>query len=240
MRAIPYAVLKRWLAPNLRFNQEIYADELDRLVRTETRWLDAGCGHQVFPFQPVRESSLVRRASLAVGTDVAEASLRKHEAIERLVVAGLERLPYRDASFTLVSCNMVAEHLERPEAVFREFARVLKLDGHVVIHTPNAWSYFVNAARVLPASYRQRLAARFDGRPASDVFPTFYRANSPIRIRALLRKVGFHDVRCRMVANDPVIQGLPVLTLLELLFIRATMTKFGRPFRVSMIVTAAR
>ena len=177
MRYAEYYALRRQLAPGLRSNQECYASVLDRLVTPTTRWLDAGCGHQVFPWAPELEAALVERAAFAAGCDLDEPAMRKHPFIRRVASANLEALPYREASFTLLSANMVVEHIARPAAVFSEFARVLAPSGQVVLHTPNAWSYFVLAARCVPERYRRRLASHIDGRPLEDVFPTHYRAN---------------------------------------------------------------
>jgi SAM-dependent methyltransferase len=135
---------------------------------------------------------------------------------------------------------MVVEHLSRPSAVFAEFARVLAPGGSLVVHTPNAWSYFVMIARLVPVRFRRRLASLMDRRPIEDVFRTHYRANTPRRIRRLLQAEGFAGVHCRLVASDAVMQEHRWASVLELLLIRATLAPWGRPFRVSMIVTARR
>lgn len=46
-------------------------------------------------------------------------------------------LPYPDASFDLVTCSEVLEHVENYRAVLREIRRVLKQDGLMVVTTPN-------------------------------------------------------------------------------------------------------
>jgi len=240
MRYAEYYALRRQLAPGLRSNQECYASVLDRLVTPTTRWLDAGCGHQVFPWAPELEAALVERAAFAAGCDLDEPAMRKHPPIRRVASADLEALPYREASFTLLSANMVVEHIARPAAVFSEFARVLAPGGQVVLHTPNAWSYFVLAARCVPERYRRRLASHIDGRPLEDVFPTHYRANRPRRITRLLKEAGFSDVHCLLVASDATIQQFRWIAIAELLILKATLTHWGRAFRASLIVTATR
>lgn len=233
-----YSTLKRVLARGLRDNQALYADELDRHVTPDTVWLDAGCGHQVFANDPAREARLVRRPGLVVGCDLDERALRKHRTIHRVFVSDLERLPFRDHAVTLISCNMTVEHLARPSEVFAELFRVLSPNGRLILHTPNARSYFVLAAKLLPGRFRRWLAHVLDGRPLEDVFHTYYRANTRRCLERRLARAGFRDIHCRTVAGDAVLQRWPVLAALELLLIRATLTRWGRPFRVSMIVTA--
>lgn len=46
-------------------------------------------------------------------------------------------LPIADASFDFIVSTEVIEHLENPRAVFREFYRLLKPGGKVLLTTPN-------------------------------------------------------------------------------------------------------
>lgn len=47
------------------------------------------------------------------------------------------RLPYEDESFDLVVCIEGLEHVERPANAIREFARVLKSEGTLIVSVPN-------------------------------------------------------------------------------------------------------
>ena len=49
----------------------------------------------------------------------------------------IENLPFPDASFDLVTCTEVIEHLEHYRSTLREIRRVLKPSGTLVITTPN-------------------------------------------------------------------------------------------------------
>ncbi len=49
-------------------------------------------------------------------------------------------LPFQDASFDYVTCVEGIEHLENPFSCIREFARVLKPGGRLIITTPNIMS----------------------------------------------------------------------------------------------------
>ncbi len=232
-----YAGLKATLAPGLRFNQEVYEDVLVEHVQTDSVWVDAGCGRHVLP--PWRESAeqrLVWAAKTVVGCDMDESAMRGHRSVARLVVADLERLPFRPGSVSLITANMVVEHLERPRDVFSEFARVLKDGGRVIVHTPNAYSHFVLGARLLPRRLKLRLVQRLDGRAPEDVFPAYYRANSRRTLRKQMAAAGLHEEWCRRVASDAVLATThPLLTALELLYIRLTLTPALRWLRVTIL-----
>jgi 2-polyprenyl-3-methyl-5-hydroxy-6-metoxy-1,4-benzoquinol methylase len=46
-------------------------------------------------------------------------------------------LPFGDNSFDYVTCLEGLEHIENPQQAMREFARVLKPGGHLIVSVPN-------------------------------------------------------------------------------------------------------
>src|SRR5213595_592185 len=46
-------------------------------------------------------------------------------------------LPFSDRSFEYITCLEGLEHIENPQQAMREFARVLKSGGHLIISVPN-------------------------------------------------------------------------------------------------------
>jgi SAM-dependent methyltransferase len=135
-----------------------------------------------------------------------------------------------------VSANTVVEHLKQPAAVFREFARVLAPGGQFLLHTPNAYSYFVLVARLLPDA----LIRRLDGRPPEDISRHTTGPTHPAAYDGCSAASAFATSLAGMIASDAGHQRWRVQTIAELYLIRATMTRVGRPFRVSMIATARR
>jgi 2-polyprenyl-3-methyl-5-hydroxy-6-metoxy-1,4-benzoquinol methylase len=80
-------------------------------------------------------------------------------------------LPLGDGTFDTIVSVEVIEHLENPRAVFREFYRLLKPGGVLVLTTPNQESLRSFAALVLGGH-----------------FAAFLGASYPAHITALLRK----------------------------------------------------
>ena len=59
-------------------------------------------------------------------------------------------LPFQNATFDVVLSTEVIEHVPHPPTAVREFARVLKSGGHLVLSTPNRlWQTPVRLASAL-------------------------------------------------------------------------------------------
>jgi SAM-dependent methyltransferase len=239
-RTTSYAFYERALtriAPRLLYSQRLYEDALERHVTANTRWLDLGCGHQILPaWREQSERRLVRRARV-VGLDADALSLRKHRTIRLVVQGNIGALPFPPDTFDLVTLNMVVEHLDHPEVQFAEAQRVLRPGGILLLHTPNALGYVTLINRCLPHGVSRRLAKVFDGRDAEDVFPAYYRANSPRRLRTLAAATGFEVGAVRLVTTSAAFAVIPPLAVLELAWIRLLMTRPLRPLRTNLIAT---
>jgi ubiquinone/menaquinone biosynthesis C-methylase UbiE len=239
MEYTDYVALKERIVPGLRFNQAIYEEAVQEYVSQQTVWLDAGCGQHIFPrWREPAEAQLVRKARLAIGCDVDQISIRKHQTLQRLVAADLERLPFRADSVGLVTCNMVVEHLAQPLAVFAEFARLLQRGGRVIVHTPNVYSHFVVASRFIPRFVKLTLVRNLDGRSADEVFPTRYRANSPRKLRALMHRAGLKEEWCRILASEATLARTdPLFVVPELLYIKLTLHPALKFLRSSILAS---
>ena len=220
-----YHWLRERLDPQIQYSQFVYAEILKELVAADTRWLDGGCGHRILEARlHPDEEDMVSRAALAVGCDLVAGSVRRHRSLRNLAVCCLDRLAFQDGSFNLATLNMVAEHLERPEAVMAELARVVASNGQVVIHTPNSIAYQACLARlvwgILPKGLVYKLISFLEHRKPEDVFPTFYRANSREQLRKLMTTAGFLEQQVQMVFERPVFYFFAPLSALEMLTVR--------------------
>jgi len=207
---VEYQRLKEKIVPNLLFNQTLYEQALRKYVSSETLWLDAGCGHKILPSWRIdSELKLVANARFACGCDVDGNATQRHASLRYRVICDLAALPFKKGSFTLVTCNMVAEHLVNPRAVFAEFARVLQSDkGVVIIHTPYRWSYFAIISRLVPQVIKNYIGRHIDGRPAEDYYPVQYRCNTPRKLRRIFSCVGMQEMKVSMYASDASLQFL--------------------------------
>ncbi|HEU5249499.1 MAG TPA: methyltransferase domain-containing protein [Thermoanaerobaculia bacterium] len=162
------------------------------------RVLDLGC----------RSGALTRHfleGNEVVGLDVDPAALAKAEALGiQPVLANVdEPLPFEDAGFDAVVAGELLEHLQFPDALVAEIARVLRPGGVLVGSVPNAFRL------------QGRLRFLLGRAPEDD--PTHLQMFSPAVMRELLSD--FENVRLdfvggryrrlhpRLLARDVVFSG---------------------------------
>jgi 2-polyprenyl-3-methyl-5-hydroxy-6-metoxy-1,4-benzoquinol methylase len=145
------------------------------------RVLDAGCGYGRF------SAEVAARGASVVSVDIGPRLVRL--AIQRAggrgVAADACALALRDESFDIVVSSEMLEHTHAPARAVHELARVLRVNGLLVLTTPNrVWQPIVRAA--------SRLRLRpFDG---VENFVRWDDLNAACAAAGLevLRHVGFH------------------------------------------------
>ncbi len=236
-----YWQLERFLVPGLKDAQDAYAESLDVYVRTDTEWLDLGCGHHILPsWRETTERALVNRSKRVVGVDRVRPSLQRHVTISCLAVADIAHVPFAEETFNLVTANMVVEHLAEPECFLREVRRILKPGGVFLLHTPNALGYLTLAARLLPERLKPPLIRLIEGRSSEDVFATHYRANASRTIERLASQVGLETESIQLISSRAEFMRVPPLAILELLWIRVLRSELFRAMRTNIIAVLRR
>lgn len=236
-----YWRLRKWMTPGLRNAQYDYFASLDHVLDAGDRWLDLGCGRRLAPAWMNNgtqiERQFIERASEVVGVDPDTDALRDNTLSIRKIKATAQRVPEPDASFDLITANMVFEHLSDPLAVLRESFRLLRPGGRVLIHTPNVLYPLTLAAACVPVPLRVRITSWLERRPTKDIYPTCYRMNRTAAVRKLADQAGLSVVEIKRIADSPETLGLGPLVGLELCLIAVTRIRAGASLASNLVIT---
>src|SRR5258708_18405479 len=134
----PLGLLRTWLNPaRFGYLQKVLAEQAIRDPQSMSL-LDAGCGGGLLA------EELARLGCHVTGVDPSEPSLETARVHARLagleityVTGSCQQLPFATASFDMVVCCDVLEHLQEIEAGIGEMARVLKPGGIFFYDTLN-------------------------------------------------------------------------------------------------------
>jgi ubiquinone/menaquinone biosynthesis C-methylase UbiE len=225
-----YRELYARLRPGYRTSGQVYEALVRQHATPQARVLDLGCGRG-----GVMEL-LADHVALPVGVDPDPASLVEYREPTVCRAAALaDALPFPEASFDLVLCSWVIEHLAYPEAAFSEVARVLRPGGHFVFLTPNALNYVVLINRLIPAWVQRHLVPRVYARAEADTFPVVYRANTQRKLDALLRQAGLRCEAFHLVGDPSYIALHKILFWVGVLLERVTDGRLLRGTKVHLV-----
>ncbi|MCD6470914.1 class I SAM-dependent methyltransferase [bacterium] len=116
----------------------------DKYIKRGDRLLNAGCGSQGY------RPDYLDKVNLAVGVDRNPEILETNHQLKNLIVTNLVKLPFSDSVFDVIICEWLFEHLREPGKVMKEFSRVLKNRGRLILMTPNLNNPFIFLSYLLP------------------------------------------------------------------------------------------
>jgi SAM-dependent methyltransferase len=216
-----YWRLEKKIVPGLGSSQYAYLSALSAFFPRNARWLDVGCGHNIFgTWMGTEEREMVARSRAVVGIDLDLDSVRKHATIHDRLLCRLENLPFKAGTFDVVTANMVVEHVEDPAGALNAIYKVLAPSGIFVFHTSNRRNPLIRIATRVPQDLKNRIIKFFENRASEDVYPTWYRFNLTEQIRAAATDAKFEIVRLDHISTSALTVMLGPLVALELLWIK--------------------
>jgi len=231
-----YWKLEKLFFPALKFSQYHYYATLQGAIPDRCAWLDLGCGRQMLAsWMRSEEQAVAGRAVMLAGIDLDWEGLRANPFVSARILGTLERLPFRAEVFDVATANMVVEHLRNPATMLEEVNRVLRPGGLFVFHTPNRNAAMIRVAALMPQFMKNFLARLLEGRREEEVFPAFYRINTPAAISQMAAASGFRVRQIRSVSSSAVTALLGPLAIVELLYLRLLEAKSFRNYRSNLI-----
>jgi SAM-dependent methyltransferase len=139
-----------------------------------------------------------------VGVDIDPLVLSNTDLDDAQVTDGVT-LAFPSKSFDLAYSDWTLEHVERPLQLLVEVGRVLKPGAEFMFRTTNRGHYVTCVSAHTPHWFHTLTAnrARQLDRAAPAPSRTFYRINSPVRVRQTLAAAGFDHVDVRLIEPPP-------------------------------------
>ena len=155
------------------------------------RWLDVGCGRDLFPSNVELASSLSARVGKLAGLDPDE-TLQENPFVHEKIERGIDGFDGGEA-FDLVTLRMVAEHIDNPQECAQAIERSLAPGGLCIIYTVFGYSPMPLLTRAAPMSLRHVVKKWLWNTEEKDTFPTRFRMNTRGKLRQLMRGVGLRE-----------------------------------------------
>ena len=174
-----------------------YKERLAELVKPGMQLLHAGCGWDKNEIsRPFSETCKV----IGIDLDPRVQSMFHSE----FYLASLSAMPFEDQSFDLIFLEYVLEHVEDPTSAFREMTRVLKPGGHILILTPNLYSYKSLAAYITPQQFHVLMGrVRYGKGHEADMYPTLYRCNTAKKFKRFAKTNNLQIMAINFITNGP-------------------------------------
>jgi ubiquinone/menaquinone biosynthesis C-methylase UbiE len=230
-------MLARGIGLQITHSQVRYYRALLRCVHPENRWLDVGCGRQIVPEFAAsleQQRAIVAGIRLLVGMDV-DSAIHDHPLLQERVMGWGDALPFADASFNLITANMVMEHVKEPTRILSEVHRVLRPGGRFLFHTPNFKYYQIFIASLVPDGLKRRIIWLFEQREETDVFPTYYRSNTSTQIRRLAAQCGFEVLEVEVGGSIGSFRSLGPIGVLEVFILKLLSWRLLQDFNATLI-----
>ena len=116
--------------------------------------VDAGCGDCRDAIYFVQGTGRFPKRYIAVDLSkgmLHEGMKKSYAGTLKLIQSDLTRLPFKDGTADKIICSEVLEHIPDWGSAIKEFSRVLRSKGEIIISTPNVYSMYYPQRRIIEA-----------------------------------------------------------------------------------------
>ena len=205
--------------PNSENSLSIYFNHIKPELDKTHLLLDAGCGNGTHSrntnartFGIDIDFNKIKEAQENQKNDIVRSSGRPDDRTKSFYFLGsCEYVPFKKNTFDTILCHSVVEHLKNPNQVFKEFSRVLKKKGKLIILTSNILNPFYLANKILFLSIRKKLSAILTR--SINRTPTYYKANYVSALDHQLKQYNFLRLKLIYGIDVPICLKNPYIYL---------------------------
>jgi SAM-dependent methyltransferase len=168
-----------------------YETLVAKLVNKNTRWLDVGCGRDLFPSNRALARQLSERCAFLMGVDPDE-TLDQNPFVHAKARVPIENF-VTDRGFDLVTMRMVAEHIANPAQVVNTLAKAINPGGYLMIYTVNRFSPVPLVTNLVPFGLHHPVKRLLWQTEKQDTFPTCFRMNTRRTLHRLMETSGLME-----------------------------------------------
>ncbi|HAO94103.1 MAG: hypothetical protein A2X93_09550 [Deltaproteobacteria bacterium GWC2_56_8] len=216
---------------NIPTIHDMYDDQLIPYISKDSVLLDAGCGKKGIM------NKYRGRFKYSVGIDLSLSAIKMNDSLDSYAQASLSDLPFRDGTFDIIISQWAVEHIEDPAVCFREFYRVLKKGGGVIVVTNSIYNPLMFFSSVFPEKIRDAIKKRLlPPEIEEDTFPTYYNCNTLAKSEEVFEGIGFTKVFDSYVGDASFFIFSRLIFPILLFYEKLTDIPFLRKFKMHTIV----
>lgn len=179
---------------------QVYDATIKQYLRDGMTVLDVGCGKGLAGPFPWHEYPGVH----LIGLDPDPAAQQNPALGQFILLRDDGAWPVPDGSVDLTVCRSVLEHIANPDQFMADLRRVLRPGGVAVLMAANSRHPVLILSKLLPHRVKARLLRWSAGRDESDTFPTYYRMNTPGRLKQLAQAQGLDILKVEAREFTPI------------------------------------
>ena len=191
-----------------------YEALVSRLVEPGCKWIDVGCGRDLFPSNQPLARLLSNRCDHLIGVDP-DVTLEENTFVHEKVRTTMDDYD-GEHPVDLVTLRMVAEHVQKPPRLVDSLSQCTRKGGLVVIYTVNRFSPVPIITRLVPFSLHHPIKRMLWHSEEKDTFPTCFRMNTRRELRRQLTAGGFKEVLFARLDDCRTFQNFRPLLFTEL------------------------
>ncbi len=172
--------------------EDYYQAAIVSILKRQDKWLDIGCGRDIFPDNPRLAQVLTSRTKETVGVDPSP-NVRDNKFLNRSYLGFTDSVA-EENYYDLVTLRMVAEHVANPDELVAQIDRVSARGAHVIVYTIYKWSPVSIITKLTPFWAHHAPKRFFWNTEERDTFPVEYKMNTKSQLNDLFFRRGFENL----------------------------------------------